>query len=222
MNFTSRDRLPFILNEHGLLGLGVEVGVQTGRHARHIRSHWNGTSLILVDPWRPYYGVLDTQDMHDSYLAECVTGMKILAEQGRKSGILRMTSMEAAAIFHTILPAFPDGIFDFVYLDDDHSYEGVRDGIDMWFPLVKKGGILAGHDYVVDGWHKNGEPYTAHATMEEAGGNSGHCGPFYVRQAVDEAFHTGGRFATKTGELCITDPKTDGGWQSWLVFKRRT
>jgi len=219
MNFNSRDQIPHILNERGLLGLGVEVGVQTGRNARQIRAHWNGASLILVDPWRPYYGVLDTQDMHDAYMAECVMGMRILAEQGRKSGILRMTSLEAASIFHTLLPGFPGGIFDFVYLDDDHGYEGVRDGIDVWFPLVKKGGMLAGHDYVVDGWHKNGEPYTAYATMEEAGGDSGHCGPFYVRKAVDEAFGFGGRHHNNVGELYITSPQTDGGWQSWAVFK---
>lgn len=219
MNFNSRSDLPAILNAKNLLGLGVEIGVQTGRNARHIRANWNGASLILVDPWRPYYGVLDTQEMHDQYMAECVMGMRILAEQNKKSGILRMTSLEAAAIFHTIAPGFPGGIFDFVYLDDDHSYEGVKNGIDVWFPLVKKGGIIAGHDYVVDGWHKDGEPYNAYATMEEAGGNSGHCGPFYVRKAVDEAFDGSGRYSTKVGQLYITDPKMDGGWQSWAVEK---
>ena len=37
--------------------------------------------------------------------------------------------------------------FDFVFIDADHSYEAVRADILAYRPLVKRGGILAGHDY---------------------------------------------------------------------------
>jgi len=36
---------------------------------------------------------------------------------------------------------------DFVYIDADHSYEAVRRDLELWWPLVRQGGILAGHDY---------------------------------------------------------------------------
>ena len=52
--------------------------------------------------------------------------------------ILRLLSAEAAQLF-------PKGYFDFVYIDADHSL--AREDILLWYPLVKKGGILAGHDY---------------------------------------------------------------------------
>ena len=36
--------------------------------------------------------------------------------------------------------------FDFVFIDGDHRYEGVSNDIKNYAPLVKKGGILCGHD----------------------------------------------------------------------------
>ncbi|KKK61572.1 hypothetical protein LCGC14_3012980 [marine sediment metagenome] len=40
-----------------------------------------------------------------------------------------------------------DDYFDFVFIDADHKYESVKQDIDDWYPKVRKGGILAGHDY---------------------------------------------------------------------------
>ena len=44
---------------------------------------------------------------------------------------------------------FEDGYLDFVFLDADHAYEAVKADILAWLPKVRKGGILAGHDYVL-------------------------------------------------------------------------
>jgi len=61
----------------------------------------------------------------------------------------------------------PGGSLDLVFLDADHSYEGVRADIAAWLPKVRKGGWIGGHDY------DNGEP-----GYDFSG----------VRKAVDEAF----------------------------------
>lgn len=42
---------------------------------------------------------------------------------------------------------FPDEYFDFVYVDADHSYEACYADILAWYPRVKTGKFLAGHDY---------------------------------------------------------------------------
>ena len=42
---------------------------------------------------------------------------------------------------------FPDEYFDYVYIDGEHLYDWVKRDIELWYPKVKKGGILAGHDY---------------------------------------------------------------------------
>ena len=40
---------------------------------------------------------------------------------------------------------------DFVFIDGNHIYEAVKADINAWFPKIKKGGVLAGHDYQFPG-----------------------------------------------------------------------
>jgi predicted O-methyltransferase YrrM len=37
--------------------------------------------------------------------------------------------------------------FDFIYIDGLHTYEGVKNDIINYLPLVKDGGVIGGHDY---------------------------------------------------------------------------
>jgi len=37
---------------------------------------------------------------------------------------------------------------DFLFIDGDHSYEGIKKDFEMYSPLVKKGGLIAFHDIV--------------------------------------------------------------------------
>ena len=43
--------------------------------------------------------------------------------------------------------SFPDNHFDWVYIDADHTYKGIKADLGLWWPKVKPGGFLAGHDY---------------------------------------------------------------------------
>lgn len=36
---------------------------------------------------------------------------------------------------------------DFIFIDGDHTYEFVKRDIQLWYPKLKKGKIIAGHDY---------------------------------------------------------------------------
>lgn len=42
--------------------------------------------------------------------------------------------------------AFKGDAPDMVFIDGDHSYEGCKGDIEVWFPLLKEGGIIAIHD----------------------------------------------------------------------------
>ena len=42
-----------------------------------------------------------------------------------------------------------DGCLDLVFIDANHSYEAVKQDIELWLPKVRKGGIVSGHDYIV-------------------------------------------------------------------------
>lgn len=37
--------------------------------------------------------------------------------------------------------------FDLIYIDAAHDYTSVSYDLRVWWPMVKKGGILSGHDY---------------------------------------------------------------------------
>lgn len=43
------------------------------------------------------------------------------------------------------------GYFDMVFIDGDHSYEGVKSDTENAFEMVKSGGVIAWHDYTPDG-----------------------------------------------------------------------
>ena len=43
--------------------------------------------------------------------------------------------------------SYPDGYFDFVYIDADHTSPGVDKDIEAWLPKVKPTGVFGGHDY---------------------------------------------------------------------------
>jgi predicted O-methyltransferase YrrM len=42
---------------------------------------------------------------------------------------------------------FPDGI-DFLFIDGDHSYDGVKSDYEIYAPLVRAGGVVAFHDII--------------------------------------------------------------------------
>lgn len=42
---------------------------------------------------------------------------------------------------------FPDESFDFIFIDADHEYESVLADLEAWFPKLKPGGIIGGHDW---------------------------------------------------------------------------
>jgi len=42
---------------------------------------------------------------------------------------------------------YTDNSLDFVFIDAGHEYEDVKADLEAWYPKVKQGGIIAGHDY---------------------------------------------------------------------------
>lgn len=53
---------------------------------------------------------------------------------------IRTTSVLASTLYK-------DESLDFVFIDASHDYEDVKKDIQSWYPKIKRGGIIAGHDY---------------------------------------------------------------------------
>lgn len=118
--------------------LGCEVGVERARFSK-ILCHANpGLKLYGVDPWLIYEGYRDhvSQDRLNEFYNETRERMKPFNFQ-----IIRDFSINAANRLN-------DKVLDFVYIDARHDYESVKEDIRAWHPIVKKGGIVSGHDYI--------------------------------------------------------------------------
>lgn len=136
--------------------MGTEIGVWKGDFSARMLKIVRPSSLHLIDPWK-YYPAFGqswfgnesmSQDKMDAiyYSVEKRFAKQISAGVVK---IHRLPSTEA-------ISAFPDDYFDWAYIDGNHSYEMVRKDLATIYPKVKKGGIIAGDDYGVEGWWKNG------------------------------------------------------------------
>lgn len=144
-----RERLPYMLEGTDLLG--VEVGVDLGIFSEYLIKTGVFEKVFSVDPWpREFPGVfLRGEPFVHEKNEETYEEAKGRLSRYPESIILRLTSHEASKLF-------ADSSLDFVFLDGDHTAEGVRLDLESWFDKVKPGGIIGGHDYF-DGVMKLGE-----------------------------------------------------------------
>lgn len=139
-----RNQLPELFTELGFKQ-GAEVGVMKGEYSQVILERAPGIHLFCVDPWRAYDGYdMGDQAKMDTLFARA---QKRLRPYAWKTYI-REFSVEAAK-------KFADGSLDFVYIDAAHDFVNVVNDLNAWTPKVRKGGIIAGHDYVKRGMGPN-------------------------------------------------------------------
>ena len=136
----TRNELPQVLNSLGLIGEGAEIGVYKAHYAEKILHNWRGKKLYLVDPWKHQGRKLDLSDLpqreQDRIYAEARERMK----KEKRACFIKDLS-------HFASLTFDDRKLDFVYIDACHDYRSVWSDLTDWYPKVKVGGIVAGHDY---------------------------------------------------------------------------
>ena len=119
----------------------VEIGCFLGRSTAYLGSRIalarKKITVYGVDPWLGWNGN-----------RPCST-FAVFLENMVKAGLidivvpLRMTSEQAGRLFD-------DRSVDFCFIDGDHEYEAVREDLRTWFPRIRDGGIIGGHDYIND------------------------------------------------------------------------
>lgn len=140
-----------ILRRVGPGARGVEVGVFRGAMSQKLLDG-GVVRLFMVDNWLPaceqpeHYKA--TGDWHslrpiDGVASDERKAREVARRSNGRAVVMKMPSVEAARQIN-------DGSMDFVFLDADHSYEGLRDDIAAWLPKVRKGGWIGGHDYAND------------------------------------------------------------------------
>ena len=144
----------------------AEIGVYKGRTMRSMLRDKHVFNIVeeywAIDPYKPMPHYFTRQGKHNAEewneLYKKVSSYMAWFPQLK---LIKLTSEEAGNLFPK--KYFSDGYFDLVFIDAEHTYEKVKQDIEVWLPLVKENRILCGHDY----------------------NNKYHPG---VKQAVDEVF----------------------------------
>ena len=172
-------------------GKGVEVGTFKGSFSNQIMNNWSGT-LYMVDVWRPLESGYDDSSNHGRYDGGVYTdAMENIKGFEDRAIMVRSTSEIASNMFN-------DNSLDFVYIDANHAYDYVVQDIELWYPKIKKGGFICGHDYLGLDWYDDPN-YSDNNKDKFIWGTDGtYMGVFGVNPAVDE-------FCEKNGyELRVT------------------
>jgi len=179
-----------ILNNSGAM-TGVEIGVFKGEFSRNILERWNGT-LYLVDPWRELSDeeYLDSSN-HKNHQDAFAQTMESIKGFENRAFMLRGLGEE-------MIHLFQDNSLDYIYIDGNHDYDHVKQDLELWWPKLKQGGLMSGHDYLLVDWDNapkldndkdihvwaNGYQWS----LRDYSGNveDGYAGVFGVNPAVEE------------------------------------
>jgi hypothetical protein len=141
--FDYKNTYNFLLSQITDGGVFVECGAWFGKSSSYLcdiaKSRVN---IFIVDTWE---GSLNKKDptavmasnnrrIYDMFLANM---------GDRKFKPIKKLSEDASK-------EFEDNSCDVVFIDMTHTYDYVKQDIQLWLPKVKNGGYIAGHDYQKD------------------------------------------------------------------------
>jgi len=134
MQFDTRiDMIRALVPTRGVIG---EIGVFKCDFARQLVNVLHPKRLVLFDLFE---GPMCSGDVDGNDVTWCDMGEMYLEAQKLGEAVKGDSS--------TSLSTFEDDTFDMLYIDGDHSYEGVRKDLEQAYKKVKPGGWIMGHDY---------------------------------------------------------------------------
>ena len=126
----------------------VECGAWQGRTTRVLADHCTG-KVYTIDDWQTpclcddgtlHHDLNRVRAQFELHLAEHLRRKRVVVLQGLTREVLPR------------LLAKLGGKVDLLFLDADHRREAIAEDIRLSLPLVRAGGILAGHDYHNPTW----------------------------------------------------------------------
>jgi glycosyltransferase involved in cell wall biosynthesis len=132
-------------NDDVFVEVGAWFGKSTNYLAQQIRESKKNIQFTTVDTWKG----TDDEDIHQNIVGafngdifyEFVDNT-ILSDNYGSINMIKDTSRNAAN-------NFANGSIDYIMLDAGHSYDALKDDLEVWYNKVKPGGIVSGDDYGV-------------------------------------------------------------------------
>jgi hypothetical protein len=121
-----------------------EIGVFKGDFSKSILQICKPTKLLLIDPWE---GQITSGDLNGNNV-EVFNGDLIYSQV--YESFSRDPRVELLKSKSNSLQNYANDSFDCVYIDGDHSYDGVKADLEMSLRVVRDGGFIMGHDYLIN------------------------------------------------------------------------
>ena len=116
----------------------TEIGVFFGTNARRMFKTLNVEKMFLIDPYQKYEEYTKEKNVLTFLPSSFKPALKVLNRYFDRVVTLQMTSEDAVDFIPNDL--------DMVYIDGNHAYEYVKKDIELYYPKVKAGGLIGGHD----------------------------------------------------------------------------
>merc|ERR1712050_762021 len=146
-----RDDLGRFLQTRQPQGLGVVLGVGKGNFALRLLQDWvSAQGVYLVDPfihiWQGYDDPSNLSDREHQMIFEELRNR--LAQYEGRYVLVRDFSHSFAEVYQT--GTSTPGPPSFVYIDANHAEKAIGRDLELWWPLLASGGVLAGSTYMDD------------------------------------------------------------------------
>jgi len=125
----------YLFNQNKKNLVGVEIGVGDGTNSLIICKNLHIKKLYCVDPY-----------CCDSRENSVVGGFNLRNKKIATKKLSRFNVELIEKFSFDSVDIIPNEL-DFVYIDGCHTYEGVKRDIDLFYPKVKVGGFIGGHDF---------------------------------------------------------------------------
>ncbi|MEK6879177.1 MAG: class I SAM-dependent methyltransferase [Nanoarchaeota archaeon] len=122
--------------------IGCFLGVSTAYLAQAIKSSSKDITLFAIDTWDGFgAGVDDFMKKHNKDILYLFWRNMRTLGLDKKIIPIRCDSTVAATKVHRSV------MFDFIFIDGDHTQDKVYADLDAWWKRLKPNCIIAGHDY---------------------------------------------------------------------------
>jgi predicted O-methyltransferase YrrM len=131
-----------------LVEVGVAFGSSIAYLARRLIDLKKRSELYAVDSWPMDHTTWTTDPSlalpKGAFYTFCAGMVQAAPEELERINVIRAPSVAAAALIARL------GGADFVFIDAAHDYDNVRADIAAWLPVMRAGGVIAGHDCNAD------------------------------------------------------------------------
>jgi len=148
----SRDNMSFIKELVPDLKATAEIGVQWGVFSKRIVTVLKPKRHYCIDYWKYIDSGYerDTGNVSDKEHELRYMATVDLLKEEIGSGVVKIIR----DLSSNALRKLPPASLDFIYIDGNHNYEAVLEDLYNSIRVIKKGGIIGGHDFLRQGVNK--------------------------------------------------------------------